>query len=51
MSRCQAEMYQCAEGHLFCAECATKNAETKLGEQRVVSVRRYSLFRRFRTVS
>lgn len=38
MSQCQAEMYQCAEGHLFCAECATKNAETKLGEQRVVSV-------------
>ncbi|OCF78207.1 hypothetical protein I204_00144 [Kwoniella mangroviensis CBS 8886] len=27
------DMIQCAEGHLFCRECATKHAETKLGEQ------------------
>ncbi|WVW79864.1 hypothetical protein I302_101834 [Kwoniella bestiolae CBS 10118] len=28
-----AEMVQCAEGHLFCRECASTHAETKLGEQ------------------
>ncbi|WVR04125.1 hypothetical protein IAU60_001124 [Kwoniella sp. DSM 27419] len=26
-------MFQCAEGHLFCKPCATQYAETKLGEQ------------------
>ncbi|WWD08748.1 hypothetical protein V865_006861 [Kwoniella europaea PYCC6329] len=27
------DMIQCTEGHLFCRECASKHAETKLGEQ------------------
>lgn len=31
-------MFQCAEGHLFCLECATKNAETKLGEHSFVRI-------------
>ncbi|WWC59886.1 uncharacterized protein I303_102448 [Kwoniella dejecticola CBS 10117] len=29
------DMIQCNEGHLFCCECATQHAETKLGEQSV----------------
>ncbi|WVF67056.1 hypothetical protein IAT40_001800 [Kwoniella sp. CBS 6097] len=28
------EMFQCADGHLFCRECVTKHAETKLGEEK-----------------
>ncbi|ORY27659.1 hypothetical protein BCR39DRAFT_537745 [Naematelia encephala] len=27
------EMFQCADGHLFCRDCATRHCETKLGNQ------------------
>ena len=33
----QSEMFQCPDGHLFCRECATRHAETKLGDRCTVS--------------
>lgn len=30
-------MVACPGGHMFCSECVTRQAETKLGEQQVVS--------------
>lgn len=36
--RSQNEMYQCAEGHLFCGECSKTHAETQLGMQSTVSI-------------
>lgn len=33
----QGRMFQCQEGHLFCKECSTQHAETRLGDQEHVS--------------
>jgi TRIAD3 protein (E3 ubiquitin-protein ligase RNF216) len=33
----QEELVQCQEGHLFCKDCVTQHAQTKLGDQSFVS--------------